>query len=126
LIILILVVVAIGEMALMSWLPRAAGGASFPLRILLASGVMAPLGFLMGFPMPTALGYLARGAPALVPWAWGVNGFASVLAPPLATAIGMIWGFDVAALAGALLYTASALAISRLALLGSAGQDAGG
>jgi len=75
---------------------------------------IAPLGYLMGFPMPTALARLDRGAPALIPWAWGINGFASVLAAPLATAIGMTWGFSVAGLAALALYLAAARLFKRL------------
>ena len=41
---------------------------------------IAPLAFAMGLPFPLALSQLARSAPALVPWAWGVNGCASVVA----------------------------------------------
>jgi hypothetical protein len=62
-------------------------------RIALSLGLLAPLGFLMGFPMPAALKRLSLSAPPLIPWAWGINGFASVLAAPLATAIAMAAGF---------------------------------
>lgn len=73
-------------------------------RIALAIVMVAPVAFLMGFPMPTALARLDRAAPSLVPWAWGVNGFASVLAAPLATLIGMTHGFHLAGLAALTLY----------------------
>ena len=70
-------------------------------RMALAVAAMAPLAVVMGMPMPLALSRLDRNAPPLLPWAWGVNGFASVVAAPLAMALGMTWGF-VAAGAAAL------------------------
>jgi hypothetical protein len=54
---------------------------------------LAPLAFLMGFPMPLALVRLQQKSPELVPWAWGVNGSASVLSAPLAVALSMQFGF---------------------------------
>ena len=64
--------------------------------------------------MPTALARIDRAAGALVPWAWAVNGFASVLAAPLAHAIGMTWGFGVAGTVGLLLYLVAAATFGRL------------
>jgi hypothetical protein len=69
--------------------------ASLPLalRVVTALVVLAPLAFLMGFPAPEGLARLDRSAPAMVGWAWGINGFASVIAGPLAIAVAMAWGF---------------------------------
>ena len=80
---------------------------------------IAPLAYLMGFPMPAALARLDRHASSLVPWAWGVNGFASVLAAPLATAIGMSWGFQLSGGLGLLLYAVPMLLFSKLPSGGS-------
>ena len=84
-------------------------------RILVAVVAIAPLGFLMGMPMPLALRCLQRRFPALLPWAWGVNGFASVLAPPLATAVAMTWGLHSAGMCALLLYGLAAVLFGRLA-----------
>jgi hypothetical protein len=65
-------------------------------RIGAAVLVIAPPAFLMGFPLPLGLRRVEESAPVLVPWAWGVNGFASVLAPPLAMAIALSIGFAAA------------------------------
>ncbi|MHC4949243.1 MAG: hypothetical protein ACYTG1_13475, partial [Planctomycetota bacterium] len=83
-------------------------------RLVAALVVVGPVATLMGFPMPMALARLQRGAAPLVPWAWGVNGFASVLAAPLAVAIGMTTGYRVAALAAIALYAAAAWLLGRL------------
>lgn len=76
--------------------------------------ITLPLGYLMGFPLPLGLARLDRRAAPLIPWAWGINGFASVLAPPLATVIGMAWGFHVAGGLAVLLYLAAAFLLCRL------------
>ena len=47
----------------------------------------------MGLPSPLGLGRVSDGAPALVPWAWGINGCASVVAAVLASLLAMHVGF---------------------------------
>lgn len=70
-------------------------GAGWPLVARAALGLLsiAPLAFAMGLPFPLGLSALARSAPAFVPWAWGLNGCASVVAAIaallLAIAIGL-------------------------------------
>ena len=46
----------------------------------------------MGMPFPLVMARLRTGAPALVPWAWGVNGCASVIAALLAGILAMSFG----------------------------------
>jgi hypothetical protein len=89
-----------------------AAAASEPHAVRLALGVLyvAPLAYLMGFPMALGLDRLQKNAPATVPWAWGINGFASVLAPPLAMALGMWIGFRATGLAALALYAAAGMA----------------
>jgi hypothetical protein len=64
-------------------------------RIAVCSVLLAPLGFLMGIPFPTGLALLQKRAPALVPWAWSVNGCTSVIASVLAALVALSWGFSV-------------------------------
>ncbi|MHC4911825.1 MAG: spermine/spermidine synthase domain-containing protein, partial [Planctomycetota bacterium] len=68
-------------------------GFSRPIRILLGLGITAPLAFFMGMPFPTALRQLHTRATPLVPWAWGVNGFASVTGAVLGTFLAISLGF---------------------------------
>jgi len=84
-----------------------------PLRILITVLALGPLGLALGMPMPTGIRLLAGRAPELVPWAWGVNGAASVLGSVGAVALAMRWGFDVALLTAALLYVAAMLLAAR-------------
>jgi hypothetical protein len=103
-IIVCLIVLGALELAVAGRLMQIVGQLPYVARCAGALLAVAPLGYLMGFVMPLALARLSRGARWLIPWAWGINGFASVLAVPLATALGMTWGFNVVAALALLLY----------------------
>jgi hypothetical protein len=61
-------------------------------RGLVAALLLAPLAFCMGMPFPLALRRLDQ---PLVPWAWGINGCASVVSAALATMLAVDLGFRV-------------------------------
>jgi len=73
-------------------------------RIAVAIVALAPVGFLLGQALPLALRRLAAGRPELAPWAWSVNGGASVLGSVLAMAIAINNGYTATLLAGAAAY----------------------
>ena len=87
-----------------SYLFRYALGATLGLRILVAVLGLAPLGFLMGVPFPGGLALLRERAPGMIPWAWAVNGCASVLASILAALFALSAGFSWVLAAAALAY----------------------
>ncbi len=64
-----------------------------PGRFLFTLMLLAPLAFLMGWPFPTGMKLLEKWSPDLLPWAWGINGFASVAAAPLTVLLAMSLGF---------------------------------
>lgn len=68
----------------------------WPLGLRLVATVIAlgPLGALMGVPFPKGLALVGKISPGLVPWVWGVNGFASVLASILAAMLALSNGFS--------------------------------
>jgi hypothetical protein len=68
----------------------------------------------MGMPMPTGLRMLRASAPELLPWAWGLNGAASVLGSIGALVIAIVAGFDATLLAGAAFYLAGWMALGRI------------
>jgi hypothetical protein len=96
-------VVLADHLLVLPLLPRLLGLA-FPLRVLVAVLVVAPVGGLLGVFVPTALERLKPEAPAFVPWAWGINGMFSVLAPLLSVAVSMTWGISALFLATVPLY----------------------
>ncbi len=62
-------------------------------KVPVAVMLIAPLGFCMGMPFPLALAAVGDRAPALIPWAWGINGCASVISAVLATLLAIHFGF---------------------------------
>jgi len=70
--------------------------------------LIAPLGFFMGMPFPLALTKVAQTMPELIPWAWGINGCASVISAILATLIAMQFGFNVLIMLAVALYLIAA------------------
>jgi hypothetical protein len=78
-------------------------------RSALAVALVAPLAAAMGLPFPLALARVRAAAPALVPWAWGVNGCASAVAAALAGLLAMSFGArGLLLLLGALAYALAA------------------
>ena len=77
-------------------------------KIAIAIAFIAPLAFWMGMPFPLALERVSKRLPPLVPWAWGVNGCASVLSAVLATLLAMNFGFTVVVLLAVALYVLAA------------------
>ncbi|MDP6884696.1 MAG: hypothetical protein QF830_11205, partial [Rhodospirillales bacterium] len=78
-------------------------------RVAAAVLLVAPLAFFMGMPFPLGLKRLAAVAPSLIPWAWGINGCASVLSAILATLLAVHLGFGAVVVLAVLLYGLAAL-----------------
>ena len=87
--------------------------APLSVKICLSLLVIAPLAFAMGQMFPTALTALASQAPALVPWAWAVNGCASVVGAVLATVLALAIGFDGCLVAAVVMYTLTLVSFPR-------------
>ncbi|MGR9116284.1 MAG: spermine/spermidine synthase domain-containing protein [Gammaproteobacteria bacterium] len=102
---LLSVIYILGFEALTAVLLESSGASRLLFSILLIS----PLGFCMGMPFPMALTSLGQTAPALIPWAWGINGCASVISAILATLIAMQFGFTVLILSALMLYLVAAI-----------------
>jgi len=76
-----------------SWL-AAAAELSLAARGVLVLALLAPLAFAMGIPFPTGLKGLGQTSPQLIPWAWGINGCASVISAAGAPLLAMEIGFN--------------------------------
>jgi hypothetical protein len=97
-----------------AWRPLSEGWLSLDGLLLLA--VAAVTAWFMGMPMPTGLRKLDERAPALVPWAWGINGVASVIATSAAIVLAMQVGYRVVLATAAGLYVPAAIAITLISL----------
>ncbi|MEG7522744.1 MAG: hypothetical protein M3H12_06540, partial [Chromatiales bacterium] len=78
-------------------------------KVVITLILIAPLAFCMGMPFPLGLAHVAGYAPHLVPWAWGVNGCASLISAILATLLAIHLGFTWVILLAVLLYSLAAL-----------------
>jgi SAM-dependent methyltransferase len=85
-------------------------------KIVISLGLIAPLACLMGMPFPLGLARIARESEDLLPWAWGINGCASVVASILATLLAIHFGFAVVVSLALALYLLAPLSLSRVAL----------
>jgi hypothetical protein len=82
----------------------ALAAAPVAVKIAISATLIAPLAFLMGMPFPLGLDVVASRAPAWIPWAWGVNGCASVVSAILAMLLAIHLGFAVVIFLAVALY----------------------
>jgi spermidine synthase len=92
--------------------PRLSGLVGLPFweRALIVAMAVAPIGFCLGIFFPAILERLKGEAAPFVPWAWGLNGVASVLAPVWGVAFSMAWGVTALYLSAIPLYLLAGLA----------------
>jgi len=84
-------------------------GWPFAGRLALTVGTVGTLSFFLGWPFPIGLRETSSRYPSLVPWAWGINGCASVIGAVLGKMIGMSIGLRMTMVVAALLYVSAAL-----------------
>ena len=99
----------------MDWLLGRFAGQAFAVRALVATACAGGLAFFMGMPFPSGLRRVAEELPALTPWAWGVNGAASVVGAVLAMVLAVSWGFGLVLLLAFALYVVAGAALPRMA-----------
>ena len=102
-------VVIITEIALLDHVFNAALHLSLGWRVIIAIVIIAPLGFTMGLPFPIGLKALGKSAENYVPWAWAINGCASVIGAVLAMTLSVSFGFSAVLLAAAGMYIVAGL-----------------
>jgi hypothetical protein len=100
----IIIIVGLLELAILAFSFDWLIGFSQPLRVLAGLIIIAPLAFFMGMPFPIAIKQLGANLQALVPWAWGINGFASVTGAVLGTLLAISMGFTALALIALVCY----------------------
>ena len=71
--------------------------------------LIAPLAFAMGVPFAMGLSELGSHSESLIPWAWGVNGCASVISAVAATLVAIHFGFTVVMIMALFFYMAALL-----------------
>jgi hypothetical protein len=74
------------------------------LRVTITMALVFPLGWFMGQPFPLGLRVIERERLGVIPWAWGVNGAASVLGSALALAVAISVGYRLTLFVGVAVY----------------------
>jgi hypothetical protein len=94
--------------------PLAAAGVGWPIevRILVTVALIAPVGFVMGMPFPTALARLELRHKPSVRWGWSINAAASVLGSVLAIFFALYFGLRETLLIGGGMYLAAIATLS--------------
>jgi hypothetical protein len=67
----------------------------------------------MGVPFPTGMAHLAATSEAAIPWAWAINGFASVVGAVLATLLAIHLGFAKVILLAVVMYALAGVTLMR-------------
>src|SRR5436190_4092885 len=88
-------------------------GIPWPLavRVGFAISLIAPVGILLGMPLPGGMRLIAADRAEIIPWGWGINGAFSVVGATLAVFIAMNWGFSVTLLSASVVYALAALTL---------------
>ncbi len=89
-------------------------GLSSPMRILLSTLALAPIGLLLGIPFAYGVRLLDGFNPALIPWAWAVNASATVVGSILTVILSMNFGFNFVLGCALLCYAITFLAVHGL------------
>lgn len=82
-------------------------------KIAVSLVLIAPLATLMGIPFPLGISRVATASADLVPWAWGINGCASVVSAILATILAIHFGFSAVVLIAVALYAITPILLRR-------------
>ncbi len=91
-------------LSLLPWLFQHSMGLPDAARIVISAALIAPLAFFMGMPFPLGLARVEAGDARLIPWAWAINGCASVTGAVLATLLAIHIGFTAVVIAALVLY----------------------
>ena len=83
-------------------------------RIIISIIIVAPLAFFLGMPFPMGMTRLTEFAPQWLPWAWGINGCASVISAVLATLIAIHYGYNTVIVIAVLLYLIAMLSFPKV------------
>lgn len=96
-------------LAALPWIFQQLADGSLLLKIPVTLALLAPLAFFMGIPFPGGLTRVTSRFPGWIPWAWCINGCASVVGAIAATILSIHHGFNMVILAAVALYLTLAL-----------------
>ncbi|MGB5882389.1 MAG: SAM-dependent methyltransferase, partial [Thermoanaerobaculia bacterium] len=83
-------------------------------KVVIALALLAPPAFFLGMPFPLGLERAARLRPVWVPWAWGINGSASVVSAAMTPILAIHLGFRAVTVLAIALYLVAAASFRGL------------
>lgn len=89
-------------------------GSPIAVRAIVAGLAIAPVALLLGMPYAHGVTLLSKTNPHFVPWAWAVNGSATVVGSVATVIVSMNFGFNAVLLCAAAIYAVAFLAVDRL------------
>ena len=105
---------AAGLALILSWLLASLVWLPLPLKAALTVVLIAPLGFAMGMPFPTALARLEEWHAPSLRWAWSLNAASSVLGSVGALVCAIYLGLVQTLIIGGILYLAALAVVARV------------
>jgi hypothetical protein len=88
-------------------------GATKQVRIVISLILLFPLGLLLGMFFPTGIKIISEDNERFIPWAWGINGCASVIGTVLSIIIAMSHGFGTVTILSVIIYAVGIAAMYR-------------
>lgn len=89
-------------------------GKTMPVRMLISILMLFPLGLMMGMPFPLGITLANRVAPRLIPWVWGINGYATVIGSVLCVIFALSFGFKAVIFIACGIYVVGLIVISTV------------
>ncbi len=86
---------------------------SFSLRVFISALILAPIGFILGNFFPIGLTIVGEKNASFIPWAFAVNGLASVISSIFAIILAMAYGFNVVFIISAFCYLFASISFLR-------------
>ena len=83
-------------------------------RVAIAVALIVPFGLVMGMPFPQGLRQTGQGSLPAPPFYWGLNGVMSVIGSVGTVVVALVFGFQVAMLAGSACYLLAAIACEKM------------
>jgi hypothetical protein len=83
------------------------------LRVLISVIIIAPLAFFMGMPFPYGISRIESDSRYLTAYAWGINGFFSVIGAVLVVMLTMSYGFRAVFVLSAIIYLLAMVAVRK-------------
>ncbi len=103
------VLILLASNAAHPWLFATTQHLAFAVKVVLTELLVVPVGVVLGTLMPLGIVRILGPSAGLVPWAWGVNGFASVVGACAGALLAVAFGFSFTLKVGALCYAMAGL-----------------